>query len=502
MFYDYRKGTTMFRSLALLALSGICAQAFAVDAVTVDAAGRVGVGTSTPMYNLDIIGIVGSQNSTNANNRHFVMRGYNGNTWDLYGGHGGGGYFGIAENQGSPMLSIQATTGYVGIGTHVGSVGTTARLHVKGGQTTNTQNLGLLRLQNVYTASGGAPFNRNSVGIDFANGDGGSANGTVAGIYASTAEVVDLRFCVNSQERMHITSDGNVGIGTTTPQIKLETREDGAGANWMGRMGSSNATSDRTVFLGTYLGKSVIASHNFALNAWKPLYVNTVDGGGGGDVYMGGNVGIGTNTPTEKLHVNGNVLASILGASGIFPANSSNQNTKATLECNADFVTPGNRSRILRVCDRAFMDFTLITGGRGILTFGTDFGGRRDAMSIDTNTGNVEVAGTFKCYGGVYHWPDFVFEPTYVLKPLSEVEAFVKAEKHLPGIPDEKEVKAKGVDMTGMLSLHLQKIEELTLYTIQQEKDIAEQKKENATQKAKITDLESRLAAIEALLKK
>jgi len=81
--------------------------------------GNVGIGTTSPLSGskLDVVGIIASTNTANANNRHFVLNGYSGYTWDIYGGHGGGGYFGISENAGTPYLVVQAGNGYVVIGT-------------------------------------------------------------------------------------------------------------------------------------------------------------------------------------------------------------------------------------------------------------------------------------------------------------------------------------------------------------------------------------------------
>ncbi|WP_165042672.1 hypothetical protein [Dysgonomonas sp. ZJ709] len=72
---------------------------------------------------------------------------------------------------------------------------------------------------------------------------------------------------------------------------------------------------------------------------------------------------------------------------------------------------------------------------------------------------------------------DFVFQPDYNLKPLSEVEQFVKTNKHLPEIPSERQMIEEGVNVTDMQIKLLQKIEELTLYMIEQEKSIQEQNK-------------------------
>lgn len=74
-------------------------------------------------------------------------------------------------------------------------------------------------------------------------------------------------------------------------------------------------------------------------------------------------------------------------------------------------------------------------------------------------------------------WSDFVFDQNYQLRPLSEVENFIAKNKHLPDIPSEKEVQEKGIDVTDMQARLLQKIEELTLYIIKQEKRMDEQEK-------------------------
>lgn len=79
-------------------------------------------------------------------------------------------------------------------------------------------------------------------------------------------------------------------------------------------------------------------------------------------------------------------------------------------------------------------------------------------------------------------WADFVFSPNYRLKPLDEVEKYVDAHKHLPGIPSADDVKDKGYSQHEINKVLLQKIEELTLYIIEQNKQI-ENLKEQISQK-------------------
>lgn len=75
-------------------------------------------------------------------------------------------------------------------------------------------------------------------------------------------------------------------------------------------------------------------------------------------------------------------------------------------------------------------------------------------------------------------WSDFVFKPAYKLKSLNEVEQFIQAHGHLPEIPSETEVKQNGLNMGDMQSKLLQKVEELTLYIIEQQKTINQLKQE------------------------
>jgi len=80
--------------------------------------------------------------------------------------------------------------------------------------------------------------------------------------------------------------------------------------------------------------------------------------------------------------------------------------------------------------------------------------------------------------------PDFVFEKDYKLPPLEQVEQYIKAKKHLPGIPSAREVTANGVSLGDMQTRLLQKIEELTLYVIDMKKENDLLKQEVASIKA------------------
>lgn len=75
-------------------------------------------------------------------------------------------------------------------------------------------------------------------------------------------------------------------------------------------------------------------------------------------------------------------------------------------------------------------------------------------------------------------WADFVFKDDYKLPTLQEVKAHIDAHKHLPGMPSEAEVQENGVGLADATTKLLQKVEELTLYAIQQQELIAKLAKE------------------------
>lgn len=72
-------------------------------------------------------------------------------------------------------------------------------------------------------------------------------------------------------------------------------------------------------------------------------------------------------------------------------------------------------------------------------------------------------------------WPDFVFEPDYKLTSLTTIDAYIKENKHLPDVPSAAEVAKEGLDVGELNKILLQKIEELTLHMIEQEKTNKEQ---------------------------
>ncbi|KXX72218.1 hypothetical protein [Flammeovirga sp. SJP92] len=118
---------------------------------------------------------------------------------------------------------------------------------------------------------------------------------------------------------------------------------------------------------------------------------------------------------------------------------------------------------------------------------GSNWSGAYTMLTMDSDKnivfGEENSTSNLRVWGGIYSnqikvhtdiWADYVFGQNYNLMPLSELEAFVKEHHHLPNIKPEQEVLNEGVDLAAMNVKLLEKIEELTLYTIDQEKRIIE----------------------------
>ncbi|MBV7533229.1 hypothetical protein [Chitinophaga sp. sic0106] len=89
-------------------------------------------------------------------------------------------------------------------------------------------------------------------------------------------------------------------------------------------------------------------------------------------------------------------------------------------------------------------------------------------------------------------WPDYVFADNYQLPSLHTVEAFIREHKHLPEIPSAATIAEKGQDLGEMQKLQMQKIEELTLYIIQQNKLMEAQNKRMEAMEAQLADLKKK----------
>jgi hypothetical protein len=207
---------------------------------------------------------------------------------------------------------------------------------------------------------------------------------------------------------------------------------------------------------------------------------STAFGGNSGlFVDRSGNVGIGTTLASTSLSVSSASedllhLSKKTGAAGdnIYLVFSHGDNTSSA---NA----------------RAKIGVNIKSGGAGRLVFQTGYSTTLvEQMRID-EAGNVGIGITnpqqkLHVKGTVYstevkvdlaagNGPDYVFEPTYRLKPLAEIETYIKENKHLPEVPTAKAMEKNGVLLGEMNMLLLKKVEELTIYSIEQNKKLNEQ---------------------------
>ncbi|MFT3901667.1 MAG: hypothetical protein QM727_00715 [Niabella sp.] len=135
---------------------------------------------------------------------------------------------------------------------------------------------------------------------------------------------------------------------------------------------------------------------------------------------------------------------------------------------------------------------TIFFNDGSISVSGTLFIGTLGANSVGSSLERLLVNGKIRAKEikiEAANWPDYVFKPAYKLMPLYKVESFVKKNGHLPEVPSAKSVEQNGMDIGANQALLLKKIEELTLYVIEQDKI-------NSQQAAEIQSLKRELKKI------
>lgn len=219
-------------------------------------------------------------------------------------------------------------------------------------------------------------------------------------------------------------------------------------------------------------------------------------------INIDGNVGIGVTDPLNKFSVNDNsgnqVIASYTGGKVY-------QSYKYTAITYGEAMSWGNASNI------GYMSHQTDKSLSGL--YFTNYGDSEVLSSLFIKRGGnvgigftnpqnkLDVNGTIhskKVKVDMNGWSDFVFKKEYELPTLEEVEKHINENGHLKDIPSEEEVLKDGINLGEMNSKLLQKIEELTLYSIEQNKEIKDLKKENEVLK----ELTERISKVEELLKK
>jgi hypothetical protein len=369
---------------------------------------------------------------------------------------GDGSYIQIGEWEADNLLSFKAskfnfTNGYVGIGT----TAPTALLDVNG-------SIKAASLSLTGTLSAGGLTSTNGLFNSY-----GRKN-----LYLQT----------NGVNRMTVLSySGYVGIGTTAPAALLDVN------------GSMKAAS--LSLTGTLSAGGLTSTNGqFGSDGTSNLFLQT-DGTNRMTVLnSNGYVGIGTASPNSLLEISGNNPAFTL------------RGTPTRLEIGVPSANQ-NYAPYSRRGDVVFRPLSGVDGHVGLIfNIPVDnadgncyikFGDEKNhgwfslynnkiavingklGIGTENPTHALEVKGIIRAVEVKIEssWADFVFNDDYHLKPLSEVNRFIKENKHLPEIPSATEVREnEGVNLGEMQVKLLQKIEELTLYLIQQESTIRELK--------------------------
>ena len=188
--------------------------------------------------------------------------------------------------------------------------------------------------------------------------------------------------------------------------------------------------------------------------------VDRVNIAGDGNVFIGANTGITTTTPINNRLIIDNSATTTPLIWGDFAADQLKFNGKVGIGFGFGNI-PSTAGGI------NVNSYNLFVYG-GILT---------DEVRIMLNT----------------QWADYVFENDYNLPKLEDVEQFIVKNKHLPNVPSATEVKENGIELGEIAKIQQEKIEELTLYIIEQNKINKDQAEQIAQQQAELNELKEQV---------
>lgn len=260
------------------------------------------------------------------------------------------------------------------------------------------------------------------------------------------------QWCGSSDSAGTVYRDGNVGIGNSTPYHAL------------------NVTGQYGIGTGGY-NRPAMQNSNWGYNpAWRTLIL-----GSPSTIYSQNETG--SVTLAFGVDVSGNPNGAFAG-----------DGRELLFRNGAQFVTPNAANNGYHLDTIVLKD-----GNVGIGTLSPSH-----KLAVD---GTVRAKEVIVDTG----WSDFVFEEDYDLRSLAEVSEFIETHGHLPDVPSAADVAANGVSVGEMESILLQKVEELTLYLIQQDEQLAEQQRQNElllelllTLQEENAQLQERLTALES----
>ncbi len=277
---------------------------------------------------------------------------------------------------------------------------------------------------------------------------------------------------------------GFVGIGTTNPISNLEIASPTATLTLSTNQASGTAENPlypKIDFLGyANWPKARITAAEQTYNTHGSKLSFLVNDGTGATslkemmtINQDNKVGIGITNPTSKLEVYNEACKSHLTLS----ANDNSANDLSRIDLDYKIQ---NKDHIVGRISSFYLDSG--NGGTGGLRFFTREAGQLTEKMMIAPNGNISFSNKLEAKEiKVTTTPtaDFVFEDSYQLPNLESVEKHIKEKKHLPEIASAVEMQKEGVNIGDFQIKLLQKIEELTLYQIQINKEVINLKQEN-----------------------
>ncbi len=336
--------------------------------------------------------------------------------------------------------------------------------------------------------------NANSISWEFDSIN--SATGPAVSAYRTSATETDLSFSATDNdlryELMRLQgASGNVGIGVTDPKSKLSVNGNIQIANANRPMGiySQNVNNDPMLHLDMNLISNTGLTNNTKGGTFR------IDSRNTDPLFQWWSREAGSTTLNSimsltekgvwslgKASSNGlsSAVANIYGGTLIKGTSDTGNNGELRISTTSGSWI-GDNLVIAQKSDHALVE-TWAGEKPLVLMLGSGAG------SSNPYHGNVGIGTThpkqkLSVNGAILakevvvstassNWPDYVFADEYKLSPLSEVDKFIKENKHLPNIPSAEEVAENGLTLGEMQKKQMEKIEELTLYLIQLEERI------------------------------